>query len=229
MLPRQVAPSMRLNIEQLLHRAGLPLTDFMETLAFPTTLGLVASGMGIAIVPASVLSVRMPGLVYRPIAQTGATSQVSLLTQASNVDPLTQEFIEVARSSTKPASPGSIAEKQLLVIEVDAQLLHPFKYEEKLVDARLACNELDEELKACFEAAKPAEPQTPEIVDGEDPALARHRKLQAASFPAGPGITHLPATAPTTQGRPRADHHRLWNTDIGKQPLRGPALGAHFL
>lgn len=99
MLPRQVAPSMSLNIGGLLHDAGLPLTDVMEALAFPTTLGLVASGMGVAIVPACVLSVRMPGLVYRPIAQPGAYSQLSLVTEASNKDPLVQQFKEGAQAT----------------------------------------------------------------------------------------------------------------------------------
>src|SRR5699024_2115396 len=99
MLPHEVAPSMRLNIEDLLHSAGVHTPNVMEALAFPTALGLVASGMGIAIVPASVLAVQMPGLIYRPIAHHGAASQVSLVTVVTHQGPLLQKFLDAADNS----------------------------------------------------------------------------------------------------------------------------------
>jgi hypothetical protein len=87
------------------------------------------------------------------------------------------------------------AGKKAVLAEVESQQGKPFKYEAKLAQARVMCAELDGKLKASIEPAKQAQPETPETADGLDPALARLRKLHAASFPTPPRRD--------TSGRPR--------------------------
>ncbi|MCY0906384.1 LysR family transcriptional regulator [Arthrobacter sp. H14-L1] len=95
-LPKNVAPAMSRTISALCHRAGIDLSDAMEVLAFPTTLGLVASGMGVAIVPASVRATVLPGLVYRELTEDNATSQFSAVLREGGADQLTQHFLNIA-------------------------------------------------------------------------------------------------------------------------------------
>ena len=95
-LPKHVAPAMSRTISTLCNHAGIDLNNAMEVLAFPTTLGLVASGMGVAIVPASVRAIGLPGLVYRDLAEDHATSQLSAVLREGGVDGLTQQFLDTA-------------------------------------------------------------------------------------------------------------------------------------
>ncbi|MBG0741538.1 LysR family transcriptional regulator [Paeniglutamicibacter antarcticus] len=95
-LPKHVAPAMSRTISALCQHAGIDLSDAMEVLAFPTTLGLVASGMGVAIVPASVRATVLPGLVYRELAEDNATSQLSAVLPDGGADELTQQFLDIA-------------------------------------------------------------------------------------------------------------------------------------
>ncbi|WP_258060940.1 DEAD/DEAH box helicase family protein [Arthrobacter sp. 4R501] len=98
----------------------------------------------------------------------------------------------------------TIAEKQAVLTDVESQAGKPFKYEDKLIHARTNCTELNERLKASIDPPTPAPAAEPSTSDEEvDPALARLRKLQAASFPAAPGTTHPTQTHPTPQGPSR--------------------------
>ena len=95
----------------------------------------------------------------------------------------------------------TIAEKQAVLADVESQAGKPFKYEDKLVHARTKCVELDEKLKASIDPPRPAPAAEASPSDGEvDPALARFRKLHAASFPTAPRNTHPTQTHPRPQG-----------------------------
>ncbi|MEO8284086.1 MAG: LysR family transcriptional regulator [Pseudarthrobacter sp.] len=95
-LPTHVAPAMSRTVSTLCLQAGIDLSDAMEVLAFPTTLGLVASGMGVAIVPASLRATVLPGLVYRDLTESHATSQLSAVLPEGGADKLTQQFLDIA-------------------------------------------------------------------------------------------------------------------------------------
>lgn len=89
-----------------------------------------------------------------------------------------------------------------MLSDIESQAGKPFKYEDKLVTARAKCAELDEKLKASIEPPKPA-PETAASASevDVDPAIARLRRLQAASFPTAPKNTHPAHTRPTPPGR----------------------------
>lgn len=105
----------------------------------------------------------------------------------------------------------TIAEKQAVLSDVESQAGKPFKYEDKLVHARTKCAELNEKLKASIDPPKPAPAAEASTSDAEvHPALARLRKLHAASFPGAPRNTHPTQTHPTPQGPsgPAPEHSR---------------------
>lgn len=89
-----------------------------------------------------------------------------------------------------------------MLSDIESQAGKPFKYEDKLVTARAKCAELDEKLKVSIEPPKPA-PETAGSASevDVDPAIARLRRLQAASFPTAPKNTHPAHTRPTPPGR----------------------------
>lgn len=102
----------------------------------------------------------------------------------------------------------TIAEKQAVLSDVESQAGRPFKYEDKLVHARTKCAELNDKLKESIDPPKPpaTDASTPDA--DVDPALARLRKLHAASFPTPPRNTHPTQTHPTPQGPTGPGHSR---------------------
>ncbi|UYY83667.1 DEAD/DEAH box helicase family protein (plasmid) [Arthrobacter sp. YA7-1] len=96
----------------------------------------------------------------------------------------------------------TITEKQAVLADVESQAGKPFKYEDKLIAARVRCAELEGKLQASIDPPKPPPSAEVSVTEVEvDPALARLRRLQAASFPAAPKNTHPQHTHPTPQGR----------------------------
>ncbi|MGM7774499.1 helicase-related protein [Arthrobacter sp. KNU-44] len=103
----------------------------------------------------------------------------------------------------------TIAEKQAVLADVESQAGKPFKYEDKLIAARAKCTELEEKLQASIDPPKPPPAAEVPATEAEvDPALARLRRLQAASFPTAPKNTHPPHNHPTPQGRTGAAHDK---------------------
>lgn len=95
-LPHRVAPAMYQKIANLCRSAGISLAGAREALAFPTTLSLIASGLGVAIVPESLQAVILPNLSFRPIADAGAYSRIALIAPAEVQDRLAQDFMDMA-------------------------------------------------------------------------------------------------------------------------------------
>ena len=62
-----------------------------------TCLGLVSSGVGLALVPSSVQRVHLEHLTYRPIQGQTPPVEVMLGWRTSNTSPLLQSFIETAK------------------------------------------------------------------------------------------------------------------------------------
>jgi DNA-binding transcriptional LysR family regulator len=70
----------------------------MESL-LPTILALVESGIGIAIVPASVRELRPKGLVYRPLDAANATQSVLYAVHRSqSPNPAVSGFLAMVRA-----------------------------------------------------------------------------------------------------------------------------------
>lgn len=85
------------HIATLLNRAGVDFEIAQEALQFPTILGLVAAGVGIAIAPDSMRALAIDGVRYLRLADPTAVSEVSLITNPELEDyPLTRRIAEAA-------------------------------------------------------------------------------------------------------------------------------------
>ena len=63
-----------------------------------STLGLVAAGLGIALVPSTMQSVRMDGVVYRRLQGAAPKAFLGLATRKADPSPVVKQFINLVRS-----------------------------------------------------------------------------------------------------------------------------------
>ena len=68
MVPREIAPGLYDIVRGLASRAGIPLNVAQEAIQMQTVVSLVSSGLGVAIVPASVANLGRRGVVYRELS-----------------------------------------------------------------------------------------------------------------------------------------------------------------
>ncbi len=64
-------------------------------------LGLVAAGLGISLVPASLQNLRRPGVVYKALSAPTSEIEISLAIRKGENDPVESSFIDVARRVAK--------------------------------------------------------------------------------------------------------------------------------
>lgn len=88
------------------------------------------------------------------------------------------------------------ADTQLNIIDTDAQMVRPFKYEAKLAEARETSKDLDAKLKASLEPEKAevqdktpisAGPESGGPIEPLDPELQALKTQMASDFPLAPG------------------------------------------
>lgn len=96
MIPRERGPGFFDNIIALCQKEGFSPSVVLEASQFHTVIGLVAAGIGIAVVPASMERSRIEGVVFRKIAGKAETV-LSMAWIAGNESLVLRNFIEVAR------------------------------------------------------------------------------------------------------------------------------------
>jgi len=69
MIPRQIAPRLYDIVAQLAAQGGMSLNVAQEAIQMQTVVSLVSSGLGAAVVPASVANLGRRGVVYRELAE----------------------------------------------------------------------------------------------------------------------------------------------------------------
>lgn len=85
------------HIATLLNRAAVDFDIAQEAVQFPTILGLVAAGVGIAIAPDSMRALAIDGVHYLRLTDPTAVSKISLITNPELEDyPLTKRIVEAA-------------------------------------------------------------------------------------------------------------------------------------
>lgn len=106
--PARPRPSYADHVLQLFKGRGLTPRVAMEANELQTALGLVAAGVGIALVPASVRHLHRSEVHYRPLADSTAVSPVIMNARAGDGDALLgrlrQLALELARKQHHPAS-----------------------------------------------------------------------------------------------------------------------------
>jgi DNA-binding transcriptional LysR family regulator len=79
LFPRQAGPGLHDLIVALCARAGFAPRIEQEAIQMPTIVSLVAAGLGVALVPASLAHMRRIGVVYRPLAEPGPPVELGIV------------------------------------------------------------------------------------------------------------------------------------------------------
>jgi DNA-binding transcriptional LysR family regulator len=103
LFPRQTHGSLGNRILDLCLRAGFRPQVVQEALEMQTALGLVAGGLGIAVVPGGVRHLAWPGVVLKPLPDPAPTIELALAYRKDETSPILPHFAAlVARMSSQP-------------------------------------------------------------------------------------------------------------------------------
>ena len=101
--PRAIAPSLYDAVLGFYRHMGATPRIAQEAIQMQTLVNLVSSGMGLAWVPASVMQLQRPGVVYRPLSGATLQCETSLIWREP-AQPVVQRFVGHVRSQTR--APG---------------------------------------------------------------------------------------------------------------------------
>ncbi|NPU83718.1 MAG: LysR family transcriptional regulator [Syntrophaceae bacterium] len=104
MIPRQRGPGFFDSIIALCQQEGFSPHIVLEASQFHTVIGLVATGIGVSILPASMQRSRMKGVVFRTIAG-GVETVLDMAWVTGNPSPVLRNFIDIARKTARSLSP----------------------------------------------------------------------------------------------------------------------------
>jgi DNA-binding transcriptional LysR family regulator len=99
MVPREIAPGLYDIVTGLAARAGMTLNVAQEAIQMQTVVSLVSSGLGAAIVPASVANLGRRGVVYRELADSHPRLDLWLAWPRGTLSAAARDFLALARSS----------------------------------------------------------------------------------------------------------------------------------
>ena len=94
---RAVSPTMHNDFVSLLGSRGIVYDPIIEATEYATILGIVASGQGVAIVPASVRSFTPPTLHYVGLDDSDAVSNLLLVTRKGEQAPVVSRAVDIAQ------------------------------------------------------------------------------------------------------------------------------------
>lgn len=99
LFPREVAPDLHDAILATCRAAGFAPRIGQEAIQMQTIVSLVAGGMGVALVPASLALLGREGVVYRRLAERSPEVEVGLAWRSADDSPLTRAFLAEARAA----------------------------------------------------------------------------------------------------------------------------------
>lgn len=102
--PANPRPSYADHVLDMFRSKNLAPADTMEVNELQTALGLVAAGMGLAIVPTSAKSLFSDDVYYRPFFEQGITSPILLSWRKNDQSEFLQSVLALARSKAQPAA-----------------------------------------------------------------------------------------------------------------------------
>jgi DNA-binding transcriptional LysR family regulator len=94
LFPRNSAPDFHDELTRACGRAGFTPTVAFECTAMPTVVGLVAAGLGVSLVPRSISSIGIAGVVYRELADVRPVARIAMVLSATNDRPVVRHFID---------------------------------------------------------------------------------------------------------------------------------------
>ncbi len=98
-VPREIAPGLYDIVAGLAARAGISFNVAQEAIQMQTVVSLVSSGLGAAIVPASLANLGRRGVVYRPLADRHPALELWLAWRPGALSAAGREFVAQARAA----------------------------------------------------------------------------------------------------------------------------------
>lgn len=95
--PREMAPSFYDLVVSSCNRAGFSLHVTHQAEQYLTILGLIASGLGLALMPASVENIGMRGVSFRPLQGSVPHVDLAMIYRRENISELLHSFLKTAR------------------------------------------------------------------------------------------------------------------------------------
>jgi len=95
-LRRHEGPGLFAALAAVMGEAGGVPEDVLEVAEMQTIIALVASGVGVSLVPASVGDSERQGVAFRPLADPSPTTELSLAWRSAIASPVRDAFLEVA-------------------------------------------------------------------------------------------------------------------------------------
>lgn len=96
-VPRKATPGFYDVIIGLCRRTGFEPEIYQEAIQMPTIVGLVAAGLGISLVPESVKLLQGQGVIYRPIDNTSALTELVLAWRRDATLPVLEAFVSLVQ------------------------------------------------------------------------------------------------------------------------------------
>jgi DNA-binding transcriptional LysR family regulator len=100
MVPREIAPGLYDIVRGIATRAGFSLNVAQEAIQMQTVVSLVSSGLGAAIVPASVANLGRRGVAYRELSDPHPRLDVWLAWRPGALGAAARDFVALARRTT---------------------------------------------------------------------------------------------------------------------------------
>lgn len=102
MVRRHAAPGMYGNVVEACHKAGFEPLVVAEVEQMLTGINLVAAGVGISLVPASIREIRQEGIVYCPVLDAPSlVAPLPLVYRRGEARPIVTDFIKLSRKLDK--------------------------------------------------------------------------------------------------------------------------------
>ena len=96
-------------IAEIGRRGGFAPRVVHRVRGFVTAASLVGAGAGVAVVPASLRCLRLPGVVYLPLADAAVSADLAAAFRRDERAKAARAFIERIRKAAPPAGPGTTA------------------------------------------------------------------------------------------------------------------------
>lgn len=99
LFPRAISPGIYDQVISLCNHVGFSPSIIQEATELHTILGLVAVGIGVSLLPASVRLLRSQGVVYQALPQTGVQARTALAWKQDSRSSILSAFLKIAKRS----------------------------------------------------------------------------------------------------------------------------------
>ena len=106
LFPSSPKPSYADTVYALCERAGFAPIVAQEVREMQTAVSLIAAGIGVSLVPASVQNLRRQGVVYRPLTDPAPPTELVLAYRRDDSSPVLQVFLKTVRNNAGETQQG---------------------------------------------------------------------------------------------------------------------------